>query len=380
MRALAPVRRAVPLRRGCGTEGNAQLKMLLGVEQVSLFQSGTQALQAVLAHCATNQSALRNEVILPAYGCPDLVTACLGAGLTPRFADILANGWGYCQSSLQSTLGPATLAVVAVDLLGLGDESPRLRSLIHDPDIALVQDSAQHLPRHPAPWSSDYQVFSFGRGKPLNLLGGGAATGVEQAQPEINAVSRRNLMQSRAGALLFNVATNPWLYGLASRLPGLGIGSTRYRLPQQLRAPSPGLAQQLAVALPNWRRYASYSVMAWQPYLTAWEALGIQVLRTSYCDTTPTEPLRLGLSAASTQLRDQLVAALCRAGLGASRLYGSALPQIDGVPSQLRSQGTYPAAEALATRLFTLPTHTGLTAREAEKADRIVRHIAGSIR
>lgn len=380
MRALAPVRRPVPLRRGTANAGHAALKALLGVEQLALFESGTHALQAVLAHCAAQQSALRNQVILPAYGCPDLVTACIGAGLQPRLVDILSDGWGYCQSSLQSALSPSILAVVAVDLLGLGDESQRLRRLIQDPNVAIVQDSAQYLPRQTSTWSSDHQVFSFGRGKPLNLLGGGAATGVEQAQTEINAVSWRHLMQSRAGALLFNVTTNPWLYGLASRFPGLGIGSTRYQVPQEHKPPRQRLAQQLAVALPTWRQYPSYSVSAWQPYLTAWQALGIRRLRTSFCDSTPTEPLRLALTAESTQLRDQLVTALCKAGLGASRLYGSALPQISGMPSELQSRGPYPAAQALAKQLFTLPTHAGLNARAAEDVDRIVRRIAGSAR
>ena len=114
MRALAPVRRPVPLRRGRSAEGRAQLKALLGVEQVSLFKSATQALQAVLTHCAGNQSSLRNEVILPAYGCPDLLSACLGAGLKPRMVDILGDGWGYCQAGLLAALSPATIAPPAM--------------------------------------------------------------------------------------------------------------------------------------------------------------------------------------------------------------------------------------------------------------------------
>ncbi len=380
MRALAPVRRPVPLRRGRSAEGRAQLKALLGVEQVSLFKSATQALQAVLTHCAANQSSLRNEVILPAYGCPDLLSACLGAGLKPRMVDILGDGWGYCQADLLAALSPATLAVVAVDLLGLGDESLRLRGLITDPDIALVQDSAQHLPRYPSTWSSDYQVFSFGRGKPLNLMGGGAATGVAQSHAVSGQGPVQRLIQSRAGALLFNAATHASLYGVASRLPGLGLGTTRYHLPENLTAPPPRLALQLATAIPTWRQCASYSITAWLPYMAAWEALGIRPLRAVHSVPTPTEPLRLALTAESPQLRDALVDALCSAGLGASRLYGRSLPQIDGVPAQFRGDGPYPAADRLAKHLFTLPTHAGVDERAAMMANLLIKRIAGTTR
>ena len=375
--ALAPVRRAVPLRRGDSQNGQASLAALLGVQKIWLYASGTDALQAVLTHCARRcEGTARTQVILPAYGCPDLVTACIGAGLQPKLVDVDPQGWGYSSAGLIAALSHSTAAVVAVNLLGVGDDARRLRSIITDPAIALVQDSAQCLPRAAVDWPGDFQTFSFGRGKPLNLLGGGAAT----VAPTNGCIERRSLGDalwgSRVGALLFNLATAPLSYQITRKLPGLGIGLTRYRPPQQLHAAPPRLACQLDAALPDWIHHGSYNSTPWVERLPQWQVHGIAALTAADGSLPSHDTLRLPLLAASPQLRDRLVERLAAAGLGATALYGTALHHVAAIPDEVREQGPFPAAERLAQRLFTLPTHSGVTIATIRRTERVVREVA----
>lgn len=371
--AIAPVRRAVPLRRGEGHKGRAALARLTGAEQLWLYGSGTDALQGVLAHCSAQAVGNeRNQVILPAYGCPDLLTACIGAGLRPVLVDVDVQGWGYDLTALAAALSPRTLAVVAVNLLGIGDDASRIRPLLADPAVTLVQDSAQWLPRTASRWAGDFQIFSFGRGKPLNLLGGGAATAPLPPDSRSSQTLREWLLGSRLGALLFNVATAPPLYGLASSLPGLGLGTTRYRAPATLRAAPSRLALQLDAALSEWNERASYSAAPWQDKLANWHRHGITALGAAAGSPAPAEPLRLALLARSLRHRDALVSRLTAQGLGATSLYGTALHQVAGVPHVAAIQGPFPAADSLAQRLFTLPTHRDVTAATVERVDTIL--------
>lgn len=73
--------------------------------------------------------------------------------------------------------------------------------------------------------------------------------------------------------------------------------------------------------------------------------------------SVPAEPLRLALLAPDQAARDVLVDQLNRAGLGASRLYGTDLTRVAGIPEMVSCQGPFPNANQLARRLFTLPTH-----------------------
>ena len=372
--ALAPVRRAVPLRRGRAAAGQVALAQLLGVPEVSLWASGTVALQAVLQHCQSRSAgAARDEVILPAYACPDLLTACHGAGLAPRLVDVDAQGWGYDLAGLRAALGPRTLAVVAVNLLGVGDDAARLRVAVADASVALIQDWAQCLPQSPQHWAGDFQVFSFGRGKPLNLLGGGAATGVPHIAPPAAEVTLR---QSLLAAALFNLATRPWAYGLVSRLPGLALGQTRYHTPTPLRPAPAALARRLAVAVPSWCQHSNYSVAPWLPRLAGWRSLGIEVLQAMDAQPAQGAPLRLALLARDGTHRNRIMADAAARALGLTVFYGRPLPRIADVPADVAAQGPFLHAQHLADRLFTLPTHAGVTPRVVAAVDALLRRAA----
>jgi dTDP-4-amino-4,6-dideoxygalactose transaminase len=316
-------------------------------------------------------TAAQPEAIIPAYGCPQLVSACLHAGVRPRVVDVARGQWGYELELLRAALTPNTVAILAVNLLGYGDQAAELLPLARVNGSALIQDSAQHVPARVAPqWCGDYVVLSFGRGKPVNLLRGGALA-VPADRPLLEDAPvmtslKETVLASRFAAAAFNVITHPRVYGMATRLPGLGLGETEYspatdvaRLPESAwRQVGPGYEKY---GMESWR-------FPWSEVLPRWESLGLREL-TGATDRR----LRLALLARDREQRDRLVARLSRAGLGATNMYGVAIDRIKGIPAEIRAQGPFGNATGLAERLLTLPTHAAVTAAIVRRTDDCLR-------
>ena len=344
---------------------------------ITLYASGTAALAHALARCAARASVSAPEAIIPAYSCPDLVAACVHAAVSPRRVDIASSGWSYDLDELLHTLSNRTVAIVSVNLLGIADETPGLADLCHRRGITLIQDSAQFLPRQPTEWPGDYVVLSFGRGKPMNLLHGGAliepvvAIASPVTHPAVDRF-RYRLLNSSPAALAFNFLTRPYPYGIVSRLPGSGLGRVAY---EPLRNPSPLPPRHWArvdAAFQQYQRKRSYDRHIWTSALAEWASFGIRPLMP--VDTHfESEPLRLTLLAPDRASRDALLLRLTRAHLGASRLYGTDLTHIAGVPPDVRDQRPFPKAAALADTLFTLPTHTLVTPNIVQQTVECVR-------
>jgi hypothetical protein len=361
---LAPVGTPVSLRRSAAPSG-AGLAALLPGWTVGLYDSGTAALAVALQDARLRHPAQRPEAIVPAYGCPQLISACLYAQVRPRLVDTAPGEWGYAPEALRAALGPDTVAVLAVNLLGVGDQAAELLPLAHANGSRLIQDSAQHLPVNaPRSWCGDYVVLSFGRGKPLNLLRGGAlavrAGQVLQADaPELSGARERlkeTLLGSRLAGVAFNVLTQPHVYAIAARLPGLRVGATRYDGVERITRLPAAMWRQVAPA------YAGYTQavreLVWSPVLHEWESLGLRILGCHGAVSAPTAGrLRLALLADSRELRDRVVTELDRRGFGVSTFYGAALHELISIPSVVSEQGPFPNAMALADRLLTLPTH-----------------------
>jgi dTDP-4-amino-4,6-dideoxygalactose transaminase len=324
------------------------------------------------------------EVILPAYGCPDLVAASVYAGVRPRLVDTAPGHWGYDLGGLPAALCENTVAIVAVNLLGTGDQAPELRKIAASHGIALIQDSAQHLPQEFAsPWVGEYVVLSFGRGKPLNLLRGGAllhAPARASALASVKVRSMTGLKQSpavrRLESLAFNIATDARVYGWSRKLLGASVGRTQYKPLEALEdAPAPFIAE-VESALAGYREEAGYDAGVWSAACRAWSAVGIEPLS---CASSQGKPgmlrLRLALLARNRRIRDEIVAALDSRGLGATAMYGESMEKLAGVPAEVAAQGPFPNAADLAGRLFTLPTHSGVTAQAVQLAQATLREL-----
>jgi hypothetical protein len=345
------------------------------------YASGTAALAAAICAAMKRKQVDRPEIILPAYGCPDLISAAVFAGARPVLVDLGPDRPWLDLKQLARLIGKQTVGIVAVDLFGILERFEALRELANSVDAVLIEDSAQAFPSSGESniWHGDLVIVSFGRGKPVSLLGGGAV--LHQGQPlgdllptpeALSASVWRDSAMYRLKAFLYNRMISPRLYWIPQGLPFLRLGETRYHPLTKLGDMD---AERLALLPAN---LAAYQGQRWDirellsgvleqigrsagglidlPWVTGVPE-GRRLLR---------YPLLVDAS-----LRDRLYQALRRAGLGPSLMYPRVLNEIPGLEELLEHQGDYPQARSFAERILTLPTHNGI--RERDLAG--IRHI-----
>ena len=374
----APGGSPIPLRvlRRVLAGGDAEAELCAGLAQrvgaprVTLHASGREAMRVALS-CLAERSG-RREVVVPAYVCFSVPASAVAAGLSVRLVDVDESGRIDPSSLAQLPLENAAALVVA-NLFGVAEPLRDVLPLASAAGVALVDDAAQALgarsPEGPAGGRGELGVLSFGRGKPLSALGGGAIAWASDppgdvAQPRVTG----RPLPAALRALAYDAARIPALLGVLSRIPALGIGETVYD-PDFARGPVPGAALCLAHAL--------------LPELEAGNRARAEIaleLATALRRETGFRPIlaepgataaypRLAVVAPSAEAREAALGAL--RPLGASRFYPSTLAQVAPLRPHRVGTGECPGAERLASRLFTLPTHAGVRAQIAAIAHRL---------
>ncbi len=339
--------------------------------------SGTAALSlAVQLSIISRRTPQTPEVILPAYGCPDLVAAVVAQGARPVLVD-LAQGRPWMDlEAVENAVNDNTVGIIAVGFLGIPERLFALRQIADKNDLALIEDSAQVFP----PFScgnglADYLILSFGRGKPINLMGGGALLirkdhSEQLARNSVNVLGALAETRVSAGLVwrlrrwLFNLLLTRPLYGIMEHMPFLGIGQTLFHPLSSIarQAPVEGL---LEAGIEDFNSRKGNGA-AWSEALLGLTGKGWSRLAPECFDEAGGEGpvvsspalLRYPLLAPSRQIRDKALLELNRAGIGASVFYGQALPAINGVRELVAVSATaFPCACDFAERLITLPAH-----------------------
>lgn len=349
------------------------------------LNSGTAALALAMLLARRRRPELaRPEAVLPAYGCPDLVAAAVHAGVTPVLADIQPEDPGYCLDSLEAVIGPNTVAVVAVNFLGIADRLEALQALLRRrADALLIEDNAQWFPEAEpgVRLRGDMVCLSFGRGKPVSLLGGGALLVAEHlCEPlgvgAIPLAPARNgsLLEVEVATRLYNLLLQPRLYWLMNRNPVLRLGRTVYRELQAIEAcPLHRLKRLPAnvaahIARPRHTERLLHTMVASLENVSSLPArVGRRAGRL----------LRFPVLFARSDLRDRALRRLRRRGLGGTVLYGRPLSQIPGASGRVTGTGNYPGAQCFAIRLLTLPVHAQVSAAHIQAMHEVLRDVAG---
>lgn len=351
--------------------------------------SGTAALSLAVKLLAGNKANLQTpEVILPAYGCPDLIAAVVAQGACPVLVDLAEDRPWLDLEAVKRAMTGNTVAIVAVGFLGIPERLGALREIADDAAVRLIEDAAQVFP----PSSSynglaDYAILSFGRGKPVNLMGGGAllirkdhaaeSASVLEALPKTVVVAGAGWQLKR---WLFNLLLTRPLYGLLERMPFLGIGRTVYQPLEAIcrQLPSDGLLEA-GIERFNGRKDngAVYNETLADLTAKGWVLLPQACFVEPALDglVSPSQTLlRYPLLAPDRRIRDQSLVLLNRRGIGASAFYGQALPQIERVDEIVASVDC-PRAQMFSGRLITLPVHEDVQHRDILSISRILSRL-----
>ncbi len=342
------------------------------------FGSGTMALAAAL-RCAAYLQPVKTQVVLPAYSCPDIVAAALFSGLAIHFADLGPQVSGITPHTLNTALATGARIAVLTDLFGTDSRLPPDIHL-HQPGVVFIHDRAQSLagPGLDVPLDADFVVVSRGRGKPATLLGGGAAWAKDHelfagfTAAEFPIVEWNQLSALLRG-VLYNVATQPLLYGAVSRLPFLHLGETRLQpLPTVTRLSHDWLihaARQLRHyhATLDARRNRT---MAIADVITG---SGFRIPADAMATAAETGLNRLPVLCHDATQAQWLVAR--GKDLGISPMYGKTLPEFLGMTAA-DAAAAYPNAYTFSRTVVTLPTHARVDGTTRNKLRKLFRDAA----
>lgn len=337
---------------------------------------------------AIQQSTPRKqpEVIIPAYACPDVVSAVLHAGARPVVADFLPDLPWLDPRSVSNALTRNTVAVLYVRLLGLPANDRDLRAITGDEGPLLIEDAAHYFPLGNALQScADFVAFSFGSGKPVSLRRGGLLLqprAAEESSPALKAgVDAHSLPWARAlhwaKCALYNPGIHPNAYWMLTQIARIRFDSIKFREMRQMTAFPDNLEQPLVAALAQHWRPASLEPQRTVAALVS-EINGpwIDVARLAASKENE-RLLRYPLLLTSSWEREQLFRQLWQDGLGASRLYQRLLTEIPTVAKHLQGSAT-PNARRFARHLLTLPVHSAVSSRDIEAIGARLRQFAYS--
>lgn len=360
------------LESGRGFTG--MLRAYLGTEFCFPVSSGTAALYLILKTIAERTD--RDEVIIPAYCCPSLVAAAAKAGLNVRLCDIERDGFGLDLRMLGQLLNDRTLCVVVVHLFGVPIDVGPIRSLSAQQGVIVVEDSAQafgiETDDAKLGMKGDIGFYSFGRGKPLSMLGGAAivtsridlAQYIERTLAELPRGGFMTSVSSFAKVATYSLFVHPHFYWIPNSLPFLELGKTRFISGFEVHslcryhAALGKILLSLNDSMNEARR--THSLFLIERMAEIADSSTFFIPHVDF----PIPYLRLPVIFSSSDLRKRVGKELIRKGIGATPMYGTALPKITGVPEHLLGVQEYPNAEYIAVRLLTLPVSSLMTQKD----------------
>ncbi len=363
-----------PVGERVTTESDAvdPIEMLEGIfaAPVLLFDSGTAALSAALMAAEKRASAAAPEVLMPAYCCPDLLSAANYAGLKPVLIDCEYSKPWMSLAKLEQRITHNTVAIIAVNFLGIPERIAAIKKLTQGRDITVIEDSAQYFPVSGAQSDrGDMTVLSFGKGKPVSLLHGGALvlsegkTGMGQITTLGSAYdSMLGKIKYLAKTRLYNQIINPGIYGLLAYIPFLGVGETRYKPLQRISEMGSVVTSLLSANISLYRMRDEAAQAKLHEMLLP---LGKNIIRLADLCQEGSLPrlLRYPVLLDSAETKEYCYRRLRAAGLGVSRMYPAVLPGIQGVHIDADIKN-YPAAADFSARLLTLPVHSDVTEQD----------------
>ena len=355
-------------------EISSSLGQLYGMPHVVLTNSGTAALSIALRAAVEQRPG--GLCLLPAYGCYDLASAALSAGVRVALYDVEPTTLAPLVESIAPLITEECAAVVVVDHYGLPTSLDELQPLATAFGVPVIEDAAQAAG---AFWDgvrvgrrADAVVLSFGRGKGVTAGAGGAL--LLRQGSVLQRASLAPLEGRRDSSVGFSVKlaaqfllARPGLYGIPARIPFLRLGETMFRPPESPAAMSAQAARVLTRTLPGMDLEAGL------------RRENADRLRLVQDEVDPQTKISVDPRAQSGWLRlphlthpGRHVSRAEAAELGVAPGYPQTLATLAELVPILETAGPFPGAVSLSQRLWTLPTHSALSSRAMMRLEKWV--------
>ncbi len=340
----------------------ARVRNEYGANAVTLTASGTVALS--LSFLAAAPEGSRPRVALPAWACPDLLSAADAADAEVLLYDLDPATLAPDMDSLGAVLREGVHAVVIAHWFGLPVQLAEFESAVAAAGAQLIEDAAQGVGamwnERPAGAIGEFGVLSFGRGKGRTGGGGGAIlANTARAADALDRATRRlspaaSGLRGILGLALQWAAGRPALYGIPSRLPWLHLGETRYHGAPELS----GMPARAAVVVEALWQFSKEAVAIRRVNAERWSSgmAGSRGLR-GYAVVPGGVSGWLRFPVCASSAAAGRLASLAARARGVVRGYPQGLWEWPEASGRILSRGHYRGAELLTQSLFTLPTH-----------------------
>ncbi len=336
--------------------------------------NGTEALYRLFQNASLGSKI--GSVLMSAYTCPDIAYAAVKAGVKVIPLDIDS---GTLEMRLDRTLGSDDVtAVVLSNLYGLPDSFSGFEKLVPRPQI--IDDGCQSLlssinGKHVGA-RTGFGVLSFGRGKALCGIGGGAVLSTEPQNRNygLEPTSYLGELRDLLVLTLSWALEHPLLYSIPTALPFLEIGETTIK--ERNFSKSPGLISILAT-LANLKTVdanAKHAVAIARGWHDRLPGLGLQepFINRGFTFDGSVVPLRYPILFADSERRKRVEKALAR--FGGSVSYNKTLFDFPELVPHLVGDRCK-EADSVSKRLLTLPTHKYVTERDMDAVQQIIRGV-----
>jgi len=324
----------------------------LRVEQCVLACSGRALLYLLLETLKKKDEGIRNEVLIPGYTCYSVAASVAKAGLKLKVYDIDPKTLQPDFDSLRNSTSTKTLAIICQHLFGIPTPVDEFEEIAQKAGVPLIEDAAQamggSIDGHSLDTIGDFSIFSFGRGKPLPLGGGGALVGKdEDVLSEIKFKQQKQGYAQIVATAAAQLLSSPLFYWIPEILP-LGLGETIFDPNFKVSAMHPvmqNLAENSMDILNDLNTHRRHIA---KTYVDAFDHKNIFLVSE---ETTPIYtrfPLMAGLRQIPKELKR----------LGVRRMYPKAIADEETIkPYLVEQEVSTPGASEIAQNLITLPTH-----------------------
>lgn len=328
--------------------------------KINLYGNGTSALAAAIQVAVKKQQNASPEIIIPAYACPDLISAANYAGCIPVLCDFQKDSTQLDIDCLEKSINKNTVAIITVNLFGIQQQVVALKAISNKYGIPLIEDSAQYLPKkiQQDSWFGDYIIISFGRGKPASILTGGAVLTKSNSNKVFSErLKRLNKIKYYLKVVIYNFLIQPYLYFYLDKIPALKLGQSKYTPLTEIDIFPKELTSILILNLYNYQFTQNQLIDIYSRIISKFNYIDDLFEReASHCETLP---LRYPILIDSKTNRDKLFSFLKKNGVGVSKMYLKTLNEFSEAGKIIYQQPPSNAKD-FADRLLTLPTHQGI--------------------
>jgi perosamine synthetase len=359
-----------------------------GVPHCFPVSTGRAAL-TLLLQALSRLSPDRREVIVPAYTCFSVPASIVKAGLTPRVVDVHPDTLDFSAEALSTIDGRHVLAVIATNLYGMPNDLPALSQAARQMGTFLIDDAAQAMGatvggRGSGTWG-DAGLYSLDKGKNISAIDGGllvtgsadVAREIERGWRDLGRPGAVAVAKDAAKVVAYAAMLPPSIYWIPRSIPQLGLGLTAFTTEFPLDAMPSMLASLALTMLPRLPAYNAQRAANARLLIDGLAGVaGVRVVA-----TTPGASavyLRLPVLVDDPAMQAPLLAALDRAGIGATGSYPTSLADVSALRPRLANPDADVAgARHVAARIVTLPTHPYVSAADLQRIVDVVRDVLG---